>query len=254
MSKWEEVVKKITEFIRLKVVESGANGVILGMSGGVDSSCVAVLSQKAIGSEKVKGLIMPEIGTTPEGDVEDAINLCEKLGINYRVIEINPFVDAFERILGKGDLRANANLKPRIRMTLLYYFANSENLIVAGTGNKTELSVGYFTKYGDGGVDILPIGDLYKTEVFELAEYLGVPEKIIKKKPSAGLWRGQTDEGEMGISYEKLDLILKSLEKNIKIDVKREQVEKVRKMVIESSHKRNPPPTPQIREAIDSLT
>jgi len=251
MNRWEVVAKRIAEFIQAKVTESNASGVVVGVSGGVDSACVTVLCAKALGVERVKGLIMPEKGITLERDVSDAIELCEKLGINYRVIEINPLVDVFQRTLGKGSLKATANLKPRIRMTILYFFANSENMIVAGTGNKTELSVGYFTKYGDGGVDILPIGDLYKTEVFELAEYLGVPEKIIKKKPSAGLWKGQTDEGEMGISYERLDYILKSLEKNEEVDAEEYEIERVRSMVINSLHKRNPPPTPQIREILE---
>ncbi|HID43505.1 MAG TPA: NAD+ synthase [Archaeoglobaceae archaeon] len=252
MSNWDVVVEKITSFIRQKVNESNAKGVVVGVSGGVDSACVTILSQKALGAENVKGLIMPEKGITPEQDIIDAVNLCKELGIDFRIIEINPFVDAFEKILGKRSLKAIANLKPRIRMTILYFHANSENMIVVGTGNKTELSVGYFTKYGDGGVDILPIGDLYKTEVFKLAEYIGVPENIIKKKPSAGLWKGQTDEKEMGISYEKLDLILKSIEKNIEeIDAGEDEIKKVKEMVKISSHKRESPPAPEIRTFID---
>ncbi|MHC1587128.1 MAG: NAD(+) synthase, partial [Candidatus Syntropharchaeia archaeon] len=137
---------------------------------------------------------------------------------------------------GERDL-ASANVKPRLRMTTLYYFANKMNYLVAGTGNKSELSIGYFTKYGDGGVDILPIGHLLKTEVRELAKKLGIPEKIIKKIPSAGLWEGQTDEGEIGMSYESLDRILSSIN-SIK---EGKEVERVKEMIKKAKHKRKPP-------------
>jgi NAD+ synthase len=250
MNNWSALVEGITDFIKKKVSEANTRGVVVGVSGGVDSACVACLSKKALGADRVTGIIMPEKGTTRDEDVEDAISLCKKLGIGYKVIEINPFVDAFLEELGKGSEIAIANIKPRIRMIILYFFANSRNLLVMGTGNKTELSVGYFTKYGDGGVDILPIGDLYKTEVFKLAEFLGVPEKIIKKRPSAGLWRGQSDEEEMGITYEKLDRILKAVESGIEsqIDgIEKEEIERVVKMIELSKHKRQMPPVAKVR-------
>ena len=152
-----------------------------------------------------------------------------------------------------ADRLTMGNLKARIRMSLLYFHANQMNRMVIGTGNKTELFLGYFTKYGDGGVDIEPIGELYKTEVWELSRMLGVPETLITKKPSAGLWAGQTDEAELGISYLKVDEVLKKLEqkedpetiiKTLGISV--EQMNSVMSRIKKSEHKRNAPPAPSI--------
>ena len=257
MTDWGAVVERITGFIRDVVSKAGADGVVVGLSGGVDSSTTAFLCVRALGSERVLGVIMPEKGVTKEEDVEDAIKVCEILGIEYRHVEISPIVRAFLNELGEGSRIAVANLKPRIRMIINYYFANSMNRLVAGTGNKSELLTGYFTKFGDGGVDFLPIGDLYKTEVFELARYLGVPERIVRKTPSSGLWVGQTDEGELGISYAKLDTILKALESGIKADeipkmydVTEEEVKRVISLVERSRHKREMPPVARVRDLI----
>lgn len=248
-------MEKITTFINNKVDEANAQGVVLGLSGGVDSACATCLSQRAVGSEKVFAVIAPEEGLTPPEDVEDSVNLCEKLGIDYKVIKINPLVNAFIQTLDEEDDIATANLKPRIRMAALYFFANSKNMLVVGTGNRTELKVGYFTKYGDGGVDILPLGDLYKTEIFNLAKHLGVPNKIIDKKPSAGLWKGQTDESEMGLSYEKLDTLLQTFENSSKSDVdlggvSKAEIDKVVNMIESSAHKRQMPPIAEVRELL----
>lgn len=258
MTDWNAVVERITAFIRNVVEEANAEGVVVGLSGGVDSSTTAFLCVKALGKDRVLGIIMPERGVTREEDVDDALKVCEILGIDYKFVEINPMVDVFLNELGEGNRIAVANLKPRIRMIINYYFANNLRRLVAGTGNKSELMTGYYTKYGDGGVDFLPIGDLYKTEVFELAKFLGVPERIIKKAPSAGLWIGQTDEGELGITYAKLDTILKALEKGVKpeeipkkYDVSEEEVKRVLEMVERSRHKREPPPVAIVRDLID---
>jgi len=255
---WDKVVSRIVEFIRKTVEDADAEGVVVGISGGVDSATTAFLCVKALGKEKVFGLVMPEKGVTREEDVEDALEVCSILGIRHKLVYINPMVDAFLNNLDEGSDIAIANLKPRIRMIINYYYANTMNYLVAGTGNKSELMTGYFTKYGDGGVDFLPIGDLYKTEVWELARYLGVPEKIIKKKPSAGLWVGQTDEGELGITYVKLDTILKALEKGYKpeeipekFDVSVEEVKKVVELVEKSKHKREMPPVVELRDLLD---
>ncbi|WP_456477937.1 NAD+ synthase [Geoglobus ahangari] len=255
---WERVADRICDFIRKKVELANADGVVVGVSGGVDSATVAFLSVRALGSDRVFATIMPEIGVTTEEDVEDAKLVCETLGIEYRYVEINPLLESFSRTFGESDSLAFANVKPRVRMIINYYYANRLNRLVAGTGNKSELKVGYFTKYGDGGVDFLPIGDLYKTEVFELAKYLGVPERIISKKPSARLWKGQTDEDEMGISYQKLDAILKGIEAGMekvemveKLGVSAEEVEKVISMVEKSRHKRELPPIAPVRGLID---
>ena len=254
---WEKVVDRIVNFIRDYVKSSKVEGVVVGISGGVDSATTAFLCVRAIGNERVLGLIMPEKGVTREEDIEDALEVCRILGIKYKYVEINPMVEAFLNNLEDGTDIAKANVRPRIRMIINYFYANSLNYLVAGTGNKSELMTGYYTKYGDGGVDFLPIGDLYKTEVWELAKFLGVPERIVKKTPSAGLWVGQTDEGEMGITYVKLDTILKALEMGYKpeeipkmFDVSEDEVRRVLEMVERSRHKREMPPIVKVRDLI----
>jgi NAD+ synthase len=250
----EDVSEKIASFIREKVEEANANGVVIGLSGGVDSSTVAFLSVKALGPEKVLGLIMPTDVTKRE-DIEDAKTVAELLKIKYETINISPILKTFKEVFkscehfDEKDIIAFGNIHARVRMIVLYYHANRLNRLVAGTGNKSEFLIGYFTKYGDGGVDILPIGDLYKTQVRQLAKYLGVPERIIMKTPSAGLWKGQTDEGEIGVSYELLDKILhglidlkmdsKLLSETLKIPV--ETIVRVEEMIRKSEHKRNMP-------------
>mgnify|MGYP000542535477 CR=1 FL=1 len=255
----ERIKMEIENFIRKEVDSAGAEGVVIGVSGGVDSATVAILSAEAIGSDKVLGLIMPESGVTENRDIVDAKEVCRKAGIKYIEIDISSIVDSFLEAVGSDGKSkiAIANLKPRIRMMLNYYHANSLNRIVAGTGNKSELMVGYFTKYGDGGCDILPIGDLYKTEVYELAKHIGVPESILKKKPSAGLWKGQTDEGEMGVTYRELDRVLSEIEKGLstmeiaeKTGIDEDVVKKVFYMVETSEHKRKMPPVASIRHLI----
>ena len=247
---WEKVADEICKFIKEYVNKSNANGVVLGLSGGVDSSTVAFLCVRALGKDRVFGLIMPEVGVTREEDVEDALDVAKMLNIEFKIVEINEILDALKRKLGKGNKIAEANLKPRVRMIVNYFHANNMNRLVAGTGNKSELMIGYFTKYGDGGVDFLPIGDLYKTEVFELAKYLGVPDKIINKKPTAGLWIGQTDEEEIGMSYAELDEILKAIERGEKRDD--EKFKRVEELIRLSEHKREVPPIAKVRQLIDS--
>ncbi len=245
---WEKVTERIVSFIKEYVESCNADGVVVGLSGGVDSSTVAFLCVRALGSERVFGLIMPEKDVTPNQDIEDAKQVAEMLGVEYKIIEISDIVKTFIEKLGEGGKIAVANLKPRIRMVINYFYANNMNRIVAGTGNKSELMIGYFTKYGDGGVDFLPIGDLYKTEVLELARYLGVPERIITKKPSAGLWVGQTDEGEIGMSYAELDEILRAMERGEKRDD--EKFRRVEELVNASKHKREMPPVVKVRDLL----
>ncbi|MEM4616781.1 MAG: NAD+ synthase [Archaeoglobaceae archaeon] len=245
---WNRIAERIQDFIAKQVESANASGVVLGLSGGIDSAVVAFLSVRALGKERVFATITPEKGITAEEDVKDAIEIANLLGIEFKVIEIGDLVKIFLEKLGKTNINAEINLKPRIRMLINYYYANSLNRLVVGTGNKSEISVGYFTKYGDGGVDFQPIGDLYKTEIFEFAKFLGVPEKIIRKKPTAGLWVGQTDEGEIGMSYAELDEILKQIEKGIKRDD--EKFKRVLRMVEKSSHKRTMPPIAKVRDLI----
>jgi len=212
------VKKELTSFISNKVKEAGAKGVVVGLSGGLDSSTVAFLCVKAIGARRVIGLIMPEENLTNPEDVEDALSLAKKLDIEYRIINIKPIFESLRASIKDFKDEAvlpAANLRPRIRMTILYYYANLLNYLVVGSGNRSEIRAGYFTKHGDGGADLFPIGCLYKTQVKRLAEHLGVPKKIIEKTPSAGLWAGQTDEAELGISYEKLDRIYAGLDLNL---------------------------------------
>jgi NAD+ synthase len=168
-------------------------------------------------------------------------------------IDISPFVSLFHNALAQKKRLTLANIKPRVRMIMLYEYANETNSLVCGTSNKSEILVGYFTKYGDGGVDFQPLGDLYKTQVFQLARYLGIPAPIIKKPPTAGLWVGQTDEKELRMSYQTLDEILYGLEQKLQIgDIQKasgaskEQIERIRLMRIKSQHKRRFPLVPKL--------
>lgn len=213
----QKVCKQLVSWLSEQVQSANARGVVVGISGGIDSAVVAALCKRAFPDASL-GLIMP-CHSNPE-DVEDARLVADALDMDVKIIDLSPIYDALVRLFtdtpagspntpsqpdpGKLDL-ANANIKPRLRMITLYHFANRLNYLVVGTGNKSELTVGYFTKYGDGGVDLLPIGGLVKGQVRELARHLGIPERIIIKPPSAGLWPGQTDEQEMGITYEDLD-------------------------------------------------
>ncbi|MDD1775314.1 MAG: NAD+ synthase [Methanobacterium sp.] len=254
----ETSVKIITEFIKQKLNESNSSGVLVGLSGGIDSSIAAYISAKSINKDRILGLIMPSETTSPE-DVEDALLVANNLGIEKRIIQIDNFIKEFKGLDApskslKDSKLANANLKARIRMVILYYHANSMSRMVLGTGNKSELLVGYFTKYGDGGVDLLPLADLYKTDVNKIARYLNIPKSIINKPPSAGLWQGQTDEEEMGITYQLLDKILyllvdeklKPHQTADKLGISPDEVLRVKSMMEAAEHKLVPPPIPKI--------
>lgn len=211
---YPEIKDKIVDFISSSVSGSGANGAVIGLSGGIDSALTAYLSVEALGKEKVLGLLLPEKGISSKADIDDAIEVAKILGIEYKIIEISSVLDSFSSIIPAFDENAkiaNGNLKARTRMCILYYHANLMGRMVVGTGNKTELLLGYFTKYGDGGVDIEPIGGLYKTQVRGFSRYMGIPLRIIEKTPTAGLWPGQADEIELGVSYEMADKILTML-------------------------------------------
>lgn len=208
----ETVYNTIINFIQNEVKLRNTTGVIVGVSGGIDSAVMAVLAVKALGSENVYGLIMPDADITPVSDITDAQNLSKSLGIKYRIIKINEIKSSFLNLLHECDNNLIlGNLVARIRMCILYYYSGLLQRLVLGTSNKTEMEIGYFTKYGDGGADLLPLGDLYKTQIFELAEYLKIPSNIVNKKSSARLWQGQITETELGISFERLDKILDSM-------------------------------------------
>ncbi len=229
---YEEEIKRIENFIRERV--GNLNGGVIGLSGGIDSSVIAFISVKALGKDKVYGLILPY----GDQDTNDGELVAKELGINYEIININPMVEAFEQNASFfGKTLPKGNLMARIRMCLLYGAANEKNMLVLGTTNKSEMEIGYFTKYGDGAVDIEPIVHLYKTQVWKLAEKLGIPKQIIEKKPSAGLWDGQTDEDELGFSYPTLDKVLQGKIEGIEKSVLR-RIEKLRR---NSWHKKEMP-------------
>jgi NAD+ synthase len=242
------VEKVIEHFLAEKLRKSGAKGFVLGVSGGVDSAVVLRLAARAVGRDRVLGLLMPE-SDSPKDDLFDAKELCSEEGVRFEVLDITGPVKAFRDVLGAGAGRkALANVKARCRMVLLYHYAATESRLVLGTSNKSELLMGYFTKHGDGGADLEPIGDLYKTEVRELARTLGIPDKILTRAPSAGLWKGQTDEDEMGISYDRLDAILLGIEQGLperevakRAGTSVGDVERISRMVRLSSHKRKFP-------------
>ena len=232
-----ELVEKICSWFREVVNQAKAKGVVIGLSGGIDSSVVACLAKKALG-EKVLGVIMPCYSSAIDEDYARLI--AKMLKIKIERVSLNSIYDSILGVLPGGKKMALANLKPRLRMLILYYFANSLNYLVAGTGNKSEVLIGYFTKYGDGGCDILPLGDLLKTEVRELAKELRIPKEIIERVPSAGLWENQTDEGEIGITYEELDGIIMAIESNQKSSVSPGVLARVEELMRESAHKRSP--------------
>jgi len=230
---------KIINWIKRQVKLAKANGIVLGISGGVDSSVVVALVKEALGKNRVLALILP--CHSQKEDLQDAKLMAGKLRIRTKTIDLSRIYDNLMKILPKAGKLAQSNLKPRLRMLVLYYFANKLNYLVCGTGNKSEVNVGYFTKHGDGATDILPIGDLLKKEVRALARELGIPQHIIAKPPTAGLWPGQTDEGEMDISYPELDDILERLEHKRKQILSQEKVTRVKEMFERSEHKRQGP-------------
>ncbi len=249
----EEHVPLIESFIAHALESSGRRGVVVALSGGVDSALVAKLCVDTLGPRRVLALSLPDGKGGP--DQEDARAYAAVLGIEFRVTDIAPFVAALEEALGprKADRIARGNLRARARMIVLYYVANTEDRVVMGTGNKSELLTGYFSRYGDGGVDFLPIGDLYKTQVWEMARALGVPKKIVAKTPTAGLWPGQTDEGELGISYQDLDRVLLGIELQMDSDaiaektgVRVSEVRRIEGLVAATAFKRKTPLIPKV--------
>jgi len=231
------LVEQVCDWFRRAVHQANAKGVVVGLSGGIDSSVVACLAKKALG-EKVLGVIMPCYSSAIDEDYARLI--AKKLKIKIECVSLNSIYDNILGVLPGGKKMALANLKPRLRMLILYYFANNLNYLVVGTGNKSEFLIGYFTKHGDGGCDILPLGDLLKTEVRKLAKELKIPNEIIERTPSAGLWENQTDEGEIGITYEELDGAITAIELNRKSSVPPGILARVEELIRASAHKRSP--------------
>ena len=235
----EQLAEKLILWIRDKVLAAGCKGVVVGISGGLDSSVLAVLCHRAF-PQSMLGLLMPCYSS--QEDVEHARTMVSKFSIPIKTVVLDTVFNTLlkalpdDRVDPSVSRLAEGNLKARLRMLTLYYFANQLKYMVAGSGNRSELSIGYFTKYGDGGVDILPLGGLVKGQVKELGSFLGIPQEIIDKPPSAGLWQGQTDEGELGLSYDELDRYL------ITGKASNELRERIESMIAASDHKRLPPP------------
>lgn len=219
------IVNCIIEFIGNEITRANSQGVVLGLSGGIDSSVALSLATKALGNNKVLGLILPDKKVSQQNDMDDAIELSQQLGINYHIIDITEIKQKYVDILPL-EKKSIGNLTARIRMNFLYYYANVEYKLVLGTSDKSELMIGYFTKFGDGAADILPLADIYKTEVKELAKYLNLPKKILLKKSSPSLWKDQTAEDEIGMDYEKIDIILKNLTGNISENIDNDLLKK----------------------------
>ncbi len=235
---------KIETFLVQEVSQREASGVIFGLSGGIDSAVVAMLCAKSL-KEKSLALIMPDSKITPRADTEDALKLVDKLGIEYKLIDINPVHYEYHKYLEPNPL-ALGNLRARIRANILYYYANAKKYLVLGSSDKSEFLIGYFTKFGDGSADLLPIVSLYKTQIREFAKFLGVPDSIISKKSSPSLWPEHVAESELGLSYEEIDAILHCVvDKNLSLQetasftgIESSKVDKIHKLYKKSEHKR----------------
>lgn len=247
----KRAVDRITEFVQTKIQESGLEKLIIGLSGGVDSSVTTKLLSLAVEPENITALFLPD-ELTPTKDEKDARSLCEKEGIEFKKLSIDEIITTFQRKLElEVDKKTIGNLKARTRMLFLYAYANQKNGLVSGTSDRSEWLIGYFTKWGDGAADFSPIRGLYKTQVRELGKYLGISERIIEKPSSPRLWEGQTAKSELGFSYEDIDRVLYaffdlqvSREKLHSVTgVSKESVKKILKLHRMSKHKRTVPPS-----------
>jgi NAD+ synthase len=245
---WSEIAARIEHFIKDYVEKSGTKGIVLGLSGGIDSCTVAALSSLALGGNKVLGLMLPEKETQSIADTRHAKLVARKYGLKTQTCDITPTLEALYKtinIFDPSEKLCKGNIKARTRMIYWYYYANRLNLIVCGSSDKSETMMGYFTKWGDVAADIHPLMDLYKTQVRRLAEYIGVPKEISEKPSTPALWPGQTAETELGIRYDQLDLILYGLERFMKteeiagqLEVRENLVEKVKARWLSMEHKR----------------
>jgi NAD+ synthase len=247
----DETTDRIARFLKTHATRVGVTRLVVGMSGGLDSSVTAVLCSIAVGGRRTLGVSLTEAETKNPSNLRDAEEIARKHGIQFKSLDITPMIKATAEVVhatasaGKVPI---GNVKARLRAMILYYYANTSNGMVVGTGDKSEIMLGYFTKYGDGACDIEPLADLYKTTVRELAKHLKLPEKIYSKPSSPDLWPGQKAETELGLPYEKLDLILWELERWIPVsDISKDlsiperTIEDVRRRWLLAEHKRRPP-------------
>lgn len=241
---YASIAKTFENFLSDQIEKNQAKGVILGLSGGIDSAVLAYLCKKNL-REKTLALIMPDTSITPESETQDAQKMISLTGIEYKLIDIKPIVNEYAMYLEPNE-RAKGNLRARIRTNILYYYANIRNYLVLGSSDKSEYLIGYFTKFGDGASDLTPIISLYKLQVREIAKYLGVSENVITKKSSPHLWKEHEAEKELGISYEEVDSILYCMfEKKLSVEeiakiteIDESIVKKVQELNINSEHKR----------------
>jgi NAD+ synthase len=251
-----DIEKRIRRFIKNYVENAGADGIVLGLSGGVDSSTTAALSSLAIGGDRVLGLMLPEKETHNPKDIDDAKLVAEKFGLKTQICNITPALESFYKtipIFDPADKLCKGNIKARTRMIYIYYYANKLNRIVCGSADKSETMMGYFTKWGDVAADISPIMDLYKTQVRKLATHLGIPAELASKPSTPALWPNQLAETELGIKYETLDLILYGLERFMtteeiakQLNIENALVKKVKSRWLSAEHKRRMPLTAKL--------
>jgi NAD+ synthase len=248
----DETVDRIIRFLRTHSERIRARNLVVGMSGGLDSSVTAALCAKALGGKRTLGLCLPEAETRSPRSIKDAEEVARKFGIRFKILDMTSLVQGASNLLHPSKKRDSVipygNLKARLRAMILYYYANTDRGLVVGTGDKSEIMFGYFTKYGDGACDIQPIADLYKSSVRDLAKHLGLPRRIFSKPSSPELWPGQIAEDELGLPYNKLDSILWRLERwmppkeiSAELGIPMRMVARVRDRWLQSEHKRRPP-------------
>jgi len=243
--------RQLVDFIRAYVRKTQAKGVVVGLSGGIDSSTVAALSAKAIGGNRVLGICIPERQTWNEQDIQHAKDVSQLFTIQFKLVDMTSMVEAIRKAIPDYESRQrvpDGNIKARSRMVILYYYANSLQRLVMGSGDKSEIMLGYFTKWGDYCADLAPLADLFKTQVQSLARHLNLPEEIVAKAPTPALWPGQSAEGELGLKYEIIDLILYGLEHFVlaeeisrQLSLPLETVTRIEERWLRSEHKRRPP-------------
>jgi len=244
---YELISKRIKNSIREKITQIGSKGVIFGLSGGIDSAVIAYLCAD-MPKENTTAIIMPDSKISPEDETNDALKIVDELNLNYKLVDINQIHKEYYKVLEPED-RALGNLRARIRKNILYYYANSKNLLVLGSSDKSEFNIGYFTKFGDGAADLLPIVSLYKTQIRQIAKELGLPNNIITKKSSPNLWPNHVAESEIGATYDEIDCILYCIiDKKLSVDetvsqtkIESETVEKIYQLYKKSEHKRITP-------------
>ncbi|KEQ57276.1 putative NH-dependent NAD synthetase protein [Marine Group I thaumarchaeote SCGC AAA799-B03] len=247
---YPSITNMIEDFLEEQMEKNHAKGLILGLSGGIDSAVLAYICKRKF-ADKTIAIVMPDTAITPKTETEDALKMISLTGIQYKLIDINPIVDEYSMYLEPNE-RAKGNLRARVRTNILYYYANAKNYLVLGSSDKSEYLIGYFTKFGDGASDITPIVSLYKLQVREIANYLGVPENVISKKSSPHLWKNHEAESELGISYEEVDSILYCLfDKKLSVEKTQEltgieisTIEKIQELNKNSEHKRLPAQKP----------